>query len=118
MVNGYQKAVDGRTGDRLTNAPRHTVKAGLSASTLLGTISTEARHEGARSTVQGTTTGEAIVVNGSFRSRTLFGGMSVTARVRDLFDSGFRVPGGVEHVQASIPQGPRTLSVGFTYEWN
>jgi iron complex outermembrane receptor protein len=118
MVYGYQKAVDGRTGDRLTNAPRHTVKAGLSASTLLGTISTEARHEGARSTVQGTTTGEAIVVNGSFRSRTLFGGMSVTARVRDLFDSGFRVPGGVEHVQASIPQGPRTLSVGFTYEWN
>jgi hypothetical protein len=81
----------------------------------LGTVAVEGRYEDDRITVQGGATDEAVVVNAHFVSQPLFGGLRLTARVRDLFDSGFRVPGGFEHLQASIPQEPRSLSIGLAY---
>jgi hypothetical protein len=56
-------------------------------------------------------------VDASFSSTPFLGGFVATFAVRDLFDSGFRVPGGYEHTQASIPQGPRALSFGIGFRW-
>jgi iron complex outermembrane receptor protein len=111
----YQDAVDRSNDARLTNSPRHLFKAGGAMPMPLGTVAVEGRYEDDRITVQGGATDEAVVVNAHFVSQPLFGGLRLTARVRDLFDSGFRVPGGFEHLQASIPQEPRSLSIGLAY---
>jgi outer membrane cobalamin receptor len=111
----YQDALDRSNNARLTNSPKQLLKAGGALPTPLGMVAAEGRYEDNRITVQGGATDEAVIMNAHFVSRPLLGGVRLTARMRDIFNSGFRVPGGFEHEQASIPQEPRSISIGLTY---
>jgi iron complex outermembrane receptor protein len=113
----YTDARDPSTNGRLSNAPAQQLKVGGATPRSFGVLALEGRYEAGRRTVLGTETDGGFVVNGAFTSRPVFGGLRMTARVTDLFDSGFSVPGGFEHAQSAIPQGPRAISFGLGYRW-
>ncbi len=113
----FQNAEDSGTGARLTNQPRHILNAGLSLSAgRLLTASLRAVLETGRLTVQGTKTSGFALLNAQVTSEPLFGGLRLTLGIRNLFNASYKLPGGLEHVQAAIIQEGRTVRAGA--EWS
>ncbi len=110
---GYtlQEAKDSGTGARLSNQPRHLLKAGLSLPLRRFTASLRAVLESARKTIWGTRTPGFALVNANMISEPLFGHLRLSLAVRNLFDAAYKLPGGFEHIPTAIVQEGRTVSL-------
>lgn len=114
-------------GRRLSNAPRHLVRLGLDRplSRRL-TLATDWRWESSRRTLATDEEGRPITartgVVGNLRlaarpsdRRDGQGRVRVTASVRNLLDTRYEYPGGLEHLQPAIEQDGRTWCVDVGY---
>ena len=110
---GYtlQEAKDSVAGARLSNQPRHLLKAGLSLPLRRFTASLRTVLESARKTIWGTRTPGFALVNANMISEPLFGHLRLSLAVRNLFDAAYKLPGGFEHTPAAIVQEGRTVSL-------
>lgn len=107
----YQRTEDDATGERLSNSPRLLLKAGLSRRLSRHWHSAaELVRESGRITVQGTTTDSFLLANGSVAWEPE-GPFSVELQVRNLLDTDYAYPGGLEHRQAAIAQDGRTFTL-------
>lgn len=115
-----QVAEDGRTGERLTNSPRHMVKAGLSAplyeKSLFGSLNL--RYMDSRLTLQGGDADDYFVVDGTLFSRNLFSErLELSTSIYNIFDKNYGYPASQEHHQDIIRQDGRTWRLKATYSF-
>ncbi|HEX7613854.1 MAG TPA: TonB-dependent receptor [Thermoanaerobaculia bacterium] len=96
-------------GAALTNSPRNVFKASIRR-TLFGAVAAGGllRCESARLTVYGTETDAACVTDIHLSARPL-GGLSLSVTIRNLFDTRYATPGGLEHIQPAIEQNGRSV---------
>jgi outer membrane receptor for ferrienterochelin and colicins len=105
-----QSTTDGATGMGLTNSPSQSFKAGASGPLQRRLrAAAQMQYETARRTLQGTSTSPFLLVNANLSAEPVFGRLSVSLHVRNLFDTAYSLPGGVEHRQAAIAQDGRSL---------
>ena len=118
----YQRAVDA-AGDRLTNSPRHMLKAGAAVDLPWRvTPALEMRYESSRLTLLGNRTDGFLLANLNLTARPLARGgksdflhdVELGLRIENLFDTRYAHPGGTEHVQAAIEQNGRTFIARLT----
>ena len=118
-----QRTRDGSTGERLTNSPEQVATISGIARSKSGIRSAfTVRHETPRRTVVGTWTpafARSDVTLGFAPSEltalSWATGLDASVRVRNLFAAAYSTPGGVEHLQAAIPQDGRVLSLSLDW---
>lgn len=109
-----QASKDAATGQRLSNSPETVLKMHcvipFSESACLGML---LRYESPRQTVYGTSSEAFWVADGNITVNRIFDLFDVSCAVRNIFNSAYAYPGGIEHVQPAIPQDRRSISVRF-----
>ena len=128
-VSGYlsyadQSTVDtkrdpGETGSlNLSNSPARSAKAGLSLPLAAGTrASAEAIWETGRLTVQDTRTRAFVLGNLNLEYAPAGLPVRLSLRIRNIFNSHWATPGGLEHLQAEIPQNGRNATMRLEYRF-
>jgi iron complex outermembrane receptor protein len=116
IAYAWQVAENDSTGTRLTNSPDQIATLSLTAHPWASLRSALiVRHESGRLTLAGTWTAPFtrtdFNVVWSPGERTAWHGAELSARVTNLFNNAYFVPGGVEHVQAAIVQEGRAILV-------
>jgi iron complex outermembrane receptor protein len=125
---GYQRAVardSAQVGVRLTNSPAHLAKLGVAAQVVpQASVALELRYESGRKTVQDLKTQQFVVANLSLLSHPFGAGpgwggplrdLELSLSVLNLLNARYSYPGGVEHLQSSIPQDGRTFLFRLGY---
>ena len=118
-----QRTRDGTTGERLTNSPEQLATISGIARSKSGIRSAfTVRHETQRRTVVGTWTPafarSDLTLGFTPSERTVLSwatGLDVSLRARNAFGTQYSTPGGVEHLQAAIPQDGRVLSLSLDW---
>jgi iron complex outermembrane receptor protein len=122
-LSGYahaaiQKAEDGTTGVPLTNSPEILFGAGLTLPVWHQTsVAMEFFGETERTTVYGTRTPPFLSANFNLSGFEPLPHTRLSFKIRNLFNSRYRLPGGLEHRMDSIVQDGRSFDVRFTVEY-
>jgi outer membrane cobalamin receptor len=120
-----QTAKDRETGTRLTNSPEHTAQLSAVGASRPGLrAAAGVRYESGRRTISGTST-KAFTRSDATLAYAPQGpsvpgwtrGGEISVRVTNLFDARYTTPAGVEHVQQSIPQRGRLLSLRLDWRF-
>lgn len=115
----FQESEDKNTGEELTNSPAHLLKSGFKFP-LTGFlhIGMENFYESKRKTVYGTYNDPFLLshINIIFKpfnnsSKSFLQGITLTAKVNNVFDTSYALPGGFEHMQDLIPQNGRNFAL-------
>ena len=108
----YQSAVDSNTSIKLHNSPSILFKLGMSHHIpFVLTAAIDFLYETARKTEYDTETDPFLLSNVTLSSVPLFGHLKLGAQIRNLFNTVYAYPGGSEHLQHSITQDKRSLSI-------
>lgn len=111
-----QKAYDAESGDRLSNSPEFTFKAGISVPLHPQIcLVAEGIYESGRYSIRRNRTPDYFLCNAGLRFANFWRGLSCSLRVRNLFDSEFMLPASLEHAQDLIVQPRRYVGVIITY---
>ncbi len=104
-------ATDDRTGEWLSNSPRHLARARLSVPLFSPALRAgfETLYDSGRLTIGGNTTGDPVIVNANLFCSGLPGRIDVSLSVYNALDQEFGYPGGEEHVQDTIPADGRNF---------
>ena len=115
----YVDAEDGATGEQLSNSPKHLAKINLSmplwADYLRAGI--EARYASKRAAITGGYVDGATTANLNLRSEEILPGLSLSARLINVFDEDVWHPVGPEHWQDSLLQPGRTYQLNILYRF-
>jgi iron complex outermembrane receptor protein len=113
----FQDTKDLMAGDRLPNSARHLVKLNLLAPLYRDKVflGVEEQYTSRKSTLSGAMTRDFFVTNVTLFSRNLLENLELSASVYNLFNSGYFVPAGGEHLQNSIEQDGRNFRVKATW---
>ncbi len=117
LSHAIQSSRDLQTGDVLTNSPKQIAKANLSIPLARQKFfaNLEAQYIGERRTIAGTDLGGFLLVNATLFARKLNKDFDFSASLYNLFNKPYAESGGIEHVQASIPQDGRSFRVKLVY---
>ncbi len=115
----YQRTEDMATGDTLSNSPRHLAKCILSIPMLEDRLSAglEVLYTSGRLNVLGTAVPDYTLANLNFVFNGWKKGPSLALGIYNLLDRDYGDPGGIEHLQASIPQDGRNYRLQVRYEF-
>ena len=106
----YQNARETQTQAHLTNSPEHMVKAGITIPFLKQFfVAAQMRYETERLTVYETRTDAYTRADINLSTRRLFGHLSPSLLIRNVFDARYALPGGYEHVQPTLVQDGRNV---------
>jgi iron complex outermembrane receptor protein len=97
--------------EKISNSPSHVFKFGLSAP--IGKYffaSLETFYESNRITVYRTGTDPYLLTNLHISSRKLLNHLKFSFQARNLFGVEYRLPGGYEHIQHTLPQNGRNFT--------
>jgi iron complex outermembrane receptor protein len=75
----------------------------------------EEQYTSRKSTLSGAMTRDFFVTNVTLFSRNLLENLELSASIYNLFNSGYSVPAGGEHLQNSIEQDGRNFRVKATW---
>jgi outer membrane receptor for ferrienterochelin and colicins len=114
-----QKAVDQKTGRRLTNSAQHMVKTSLLIPLWRDKVfaGIETRYMSSRRTLAGHASGDLFVTNLTLFSQHLLKGVELSGSIYNLFDDHYDDPGAGEHRQDLIPQDGRTFWIRLKYHF-
>jgi outer membrane receptor for ferrienterochelin and colicins len=112
-----QSAADQDSGDRLTNSPRHMLKARvtLPGPTVRSSLTIEVQSLSSRTTLAGSVLPPAALANVTMiqPAGRLF---ELVGTVRNLFNQQYADPGSSANLQDSIPQNSRTFRIGLRWK--
>ncbi len=112
----YQTTHDHDTDSGLSNSPRHLWKAGGSAPIGPVTLGTNVVYESSRRTLEGTYTDGYVLADLTVLAQA-DARLSVSLSVKNLFDTAYELPAGIEHMPSALPQRGRhgliVLRYGF-----
>lgn len=105
------------TGNPLTNSPKNLTQAGFSIPFFRKRVfaSANAQYVSRRTTVSQTDLGGFFIMNMTVFSRKLTEKFDFSGGFYNLFDKRYADSGGLEHVEASIPQDGRSFRIKLTY---
>jgi iron complex outermembrane receptor protein len=105
------------TGDVLTNSPKQLAGMNLSVPMFQKKLfaSVDAQYVSERRTIAQTELGGFLVMNLTFFSRNIARKFDLSGGLYNLFDKRYADSGGLEHVEASIPQDGRSFRIKLTY---
>lgn len=107
-----QQATDDGTGDRLSNSPELQLQTKLSTPLGRGWRgATELLYETGRRAVDATETDPYLLVNANLAWTSSSRPWTVELQARNLFNSGYRLPGGLEHRRPTLEQDGRALTL-------
>ncbi|MCH8960128.1 MAG: TonB-dependent receptor [Bacteroidetes bacterium] len=112
----YQEAYDAEI--QLSNSPHHIAKAGVTAPFFERFFAAaQMRYESERLTIYETNTDAYFLADLTLSAKRLFGRVSPSIQIRNVFDAHYMLPGGYEHVQPAIEQDGRTVvfKAAFTF---
>jgi iron complex outermembrane receptor protein len=112
----YQNAKDADLESTLSNTPSHMVKLAFGAP--LGdylTLGANVLYETGRLTVREERTDDFFLTDLTVSTRPVLDGWSLSASVKNAFNTEYRTPGGWEHVQDGILQPSRRLFVALRF---
>ncbi len=113
----WQHATERGTDSALTNSPRHLAKAGVAFPLLdVAQVAIEGRFESGRKTIRANQTRDFALANITLTSQPLFDLLRVTLGIRNLFNTAYEYPGGLEHLQDSLLQDGRTWFLSMTWK--
>ena len=120
VSHSLQDSRDLVTHNVLPNSPKQLAKANLTAPLVQKKLflALDAQYVSRRRTVQETDLGGYFVTNINLLTRKLSDRFDICGGLYNLFDKRYAETGGVEHVQASIPQDGRSFRVKLTYRTN
>lgn len=113
----FQDSRDVATGAVLTNSPRHLAKANLSFPLLQKKLfaSIDAQYVSERRTIAQTTLSGFFVADLTVFARKVGERFDLSGGLYNMFDERYADSGGLEHVQASIPQDGRSVRITLTF---
>jgi outer membrane receptor for ferrienterochelin and colicins len=105
------------TGNVLSNSPKQLAKLNLSIPVVQRKFfaSVDAQYVSERRTIAQTDLGGYFVMNLTLFTRKLTENCDVSGGLYNVFDKQYAESGGLEHVQASIPQDGRSFRIKLTY---
>ena len=113
-----QSAKDDISGKRISNSPQHLFKLGI-IFPLIENISfaSDMLYESSRQTVYETETKQYFLVNTNLLIKNIFKHFDICFKINNLLNTGYKLPGGLEHLQESIIQPYRNfnLKLGFNF---
>ncbi|MDO9548056.1 MAG: TonB-dependent receptor [Candidatus Marinimicrobia bacterium] len=113
-----QQSYDYETEEALSNTPEFILKAGVSFPLISKIIVySEGVYETGRLSLYGTDTGAFFLCNAGLNVRHIWNGLSLSLRVRNLFDSEVKLPGSYDHEQDLIVQPGRYIGISINYSW-
>lgn len=105
----YQRAHDS-DDIHLSNSPHHMVKTGVTVPFFERFFAAaQMRYESKRLTVYETSTDAYFLADLTLSAKRLFGRVSPSIQIRNMFDTHYMLPGGYEHVQSAIEQNGRNV---------
>jgi outer membrane receptor for ferrienterochelin and colicin len=109
-------------GAPLTNSPAHLLKLGVAATVTPGiALAVEMHYESSRATMSGTRSDPAVLSNANLVWRPQWTGighrLELSVRGLNLLNRQYGYPGGTEHVQNTIPQSGRLVTVRLSYHF-
>jgi iron complex outermembrane receptor protein len=115
----YQRAEDSATGQVLSNSPQHLAKVNLNTPLWTEKLIAgfELQYTGARDTLAGNIDPGYTVGNLTLLGRQWLPGLEVSASLYNLSNTQYADPGGVEHLQDTIPQDGRGWRFKLRYEF-
>lgn len=112
----YQMVKDPSSGKKLTNSPSVLGRFGMSfKATAWITASMEGSYDGERLGVYGNTISSFALMNAVIIVHPVEQQIKIMLGIKNLFDKGYSMPGGFEHVQLMIPQQGRELFCTVKY---
>jgi iron complex outermembrane receptor protein len=112
----FQEARDTRSDGKISNSPAHLFKAGLSLPVFKHFFaSLETVYESSRITLWGTRTDGFLLTNVNLCSKKFLNHFKFSIRIWNLFDIEYRYPGRYDHIQRSLPQDGRSLTLRLEY---
>jgi iron complex outermembrane receptor protein len=115
---GFTDSVDESTGRVVVNSPKHLFRARASWDWPgLAKVGVNLRAESSRRTLYGTETDPTSVVDLTASTEPLLDRVRFQAMVRNLFDKEYSLPSGFQHIQSSIPQPGRVLTLRADVGW-
>lgn len=117
VSHAIQYSRDLQTGDVPTNSPKQLAKVNLSLPVMRQRLfaNLEAQYTSGRRTIAGTDLGGFLLVNATLLTRRLNKDFDFSASLYNLLNKQYAESGGIEHVQASIPQDGRSFRVKLVY---
>ncbi len=117
ISHSIQHSRDLQTGDMQTNSPKNLAKANLSLPLARHALyaNLEAQYTSVRRTIAGTDLGGFLLVNATLLTRRLNKNFDFSASLYNLLNKQYAESGGIELVQASIPQDGRSFRVKIVY---
>lgn len=113
----HQETVDDATDRQLTNSPKDIFRLGLAVPFAERfAAAAEARYESSRTTVYETELGSFVVADLHLTAE-LSERIHLGLHVRNAFDEDYQTPGGIEHVQAGLPQEGRDARLRLTFDF-
>lgn len=110
----YQRAVEDATNAALSNHPSHLAKLNLSYKVAeYGSVSASAYYETSRLTVYETRTEPYFLMNLHLHTEPMLNILRFSFLVRNLLNTTYATPGGLEHVQHAITQDERNFVLGI-----
>jgi len=105
------------TGNVLTNSPKELAKVNLSIPVVQKKVfaSFDAQYTSRTRTVAQTDLAGFFVVNATLFARKFRENYTFSAGLYNIFDKRYADSGGLEHVQASIPQDGRSFQIKLSY---
>lgn len=115
----YQKAKDSKTGDTLTNSPKHLARMNLLIPLIGKTVSTgtELQYASTRLTLSGGHVASYLIANLSLFGKNVQKGLDLSAGLYNVFNKKYRDPAGTDHqpVIDAIAQNGRNFRFKATY---
>jgi len=110
-----QRTVDDNTTKVLSNSPEFMIKSGIvfSVSKYFNVVP-EFYYETGRLTLQGHMTNEVFLFNLGINSHRFLKYFEVSLKARNVFNTVYKIPGGIEHRQDALVQDSRNLYLKLT----
>lgn len=114
-----QTAEDGKTGEPLSNSPRHLAKFNLIAPLYQGKLfaGLELQYNGQVRTLAGSRADDFVIANFTLFSQKIVQGLEMSASIYNLFDASYGYPGASEHLQDILRQDGRSFRFKLTYRF-
>jgi outer membrane receptor for ferrienterochelin and colicins len=112
-----QDSRNAMTGDVLTNSPKHLPKVNFSVPLVRNKLfaSVDAQYVSQVRTIAQTELGGFLLTNLTFSTRKITDKFDLSGGFYNLFDKQYADTGGLEHVEASIPQDGRSVRIKLTF---
>jgi iron complex outermembrane receptor protein len=110
-----QRTIDDNTSKVLSNSPEFMIKSGIvfSVSKYFNVVP-EIFYETGRQTLQGNMTNDIFLFNLGINSHRFLKYFEVSLKARNVFNTVYKVPGGIEHRQDALVQDSRNMYLKLT----